>query len=270
MPQNLLGIHGVVGLICVVGEGGKILHFAGDLYEPREVLSPTENTLRAVWIDSPQSAWAVGDGGTVLHWDGRLWHPVALASKHDALLSVWGCGGDIWIGGAHRLILHRPYSVGGMLVSTQHTVKGIWGTGKNDVWLLANDATVIHIGGDKYQQVPISTLASDRYNAIGGNTSEDVFIVGDKGLMGRWDGAGWTDLPTCTGENLNAVCGGDAGDAWAVTSRGELLHYGGIGWETAAVVLAGLNGVYMVDGVVWCCGKRGIVVQHLPEQGDGG
>ena len=41
MPQNLLAIHGVLGLVCAVGEGGKILMFNGDLYRPREVESPT-------------------------------------------------------------------------------------------------------------------------------------------------------------------------------------------------------------------------------------
>lgn len=267
MPQNALACHGVVGLTCVVGEGGKITHFAGDLYEPREVLSPTVNTLRSVWVESPVSAWAVGDAGTVLRWDGHVWHPVALASKHDNLLTVYGVGGDLWLGGEHRLILHRPHGVGGMLVSTQHTIRSIWASGRNDVWLLADASTVLHIGGNKYQEVPVPALASDRYHAIGGNHPEDVFLVGAGGLVARWNGSRWQESASGTLDSFTAVCGGDAGDAWAVTAAGELRHHDAAGWEVAATVHRGLNSVCVVDGVVWACGDGGIVVQHRPDDG---
>ena len=81
MPQNLLAIHGVLGLICAVGEGGRILMFRGDIYEPFEPGSPTKATLRGVWVQSPDLAWAVGDGGTVLRWNGREWHHVTVAAE---------------------------------------------------------------------------------------------------------------------------------------------------------------------------------------------
>lgn len=70
MPQNLLACHGVLGFVCAVGESGQIIHFEGDVYRAKEVQSPTTDTLRAVWVESPWSAWACGDAGTVLRWDG--------------------------------------------------------------------------------------------------------------------------------------------------------------------------------------------------------
>ncbi|MBI4021154.1 MAG: hypothetical protein HY369_02840 [Candidatus Aenigmarchaeota archaeon] len=269
MPQNLLACHGVVGLICAVGEGGAIRHFAGDLYEPRGVESPTVNTLRAVFVDSPHSAWAVGDAGTVLHWNGRCWLPAALASRHDDLLAVWGRGRDVWIGGQHRLLLHRPLSTGGMIVSTQHTIRSISGSGPADLWLLADENTAIHIGGDRYHDMPMAKLESDCFNAIGGTDSENVFAVGDLGVVARWDGSEWRDVPSTTGDTFTAVCGGDAGDIWATTAAGDLWRLTGAGWERAASLPYALNGVCFVDGVVWACGERGIVMQHLPEEGSG-
>lgn len=71
MPQNLLAINGVIGLVCAVGEGGRIEMFKGNLHRPLEVRSPTVYDLRAVYVESPWRAWVVGDGGTVLRWDGE-------------------------------------------------------------------------------------------------------------------------------------------------------------------------------------------------------
>ena len=65
MPQHLLAVHGVIGLVCAVGEGGRITMFRGDLYSAQEVQSPTGYTLRSVYVESPWRAWAVGDAGPV-------------------------------------------------------------------------------------------------------------------------------------------------------------------------------------------------------------
>jgi thiamine pyrophosphokinase len=66
MPQNLLAIHGVIGLVVCVGEGGRILHFAGDIYQPVEVKSPTKARLccrsapRPICLKSPCPASKLG------------------------------------------------------------------------------------------------------------------------------------------------------------------------------------------------------------------
>ena len=52
MPRNLLAIHGVKGLICAVGEGGKILTWKGGSYEPVAAEFPTKADLTGVWVES--------------------------------------------------------------------------------------------------------------------------------------------------------------------------------------------------------------------------
>ena len=94
-------------------------------------------------------------------------------------------------------------------------------------------------------------------------------MVGDLGVVARWDGREWRDLPSCTGDTFTGVCGGDAGDIWATTGTGDLWHHDVLGWERAASLPYQLNGVCFVDGVVWACGDRGIVVQHRPDDGGG-
>lgn len=108
MPQNLLALHGVLGFVCAVGEGGRIIHFEGDVYRAKEVQSPTTHDLRAVWAESPYSAWACGDAGTVLRYDGAKWTPQAVATRPDALTAIWGHPADgLWVGGRRYLFRAR-------------------------------------------------------------------------------------------------------------------------------------------------------------------
>ena len=149
MPQNLLAIHGVLGLICAVGEGGRILMFKGDLYKPFEVASPTRATLRGVWVQTPQAAWAVGDDGTVIHWNGHTWERVALATKQDRLTCIWGDPAfGLWIGAGKHLINYSADGQHNVLVQSDVEIRAVWGTGPRDMWLLAAGRAVMHWNGD--------------------------------------------------------------------------------------------------------------------------
>src|SRR5438045_196235 len=129
MPQNLLAIHGVPGLICAVGEGGRILMLKRSIYSATETCNPTKATLRGVYVESPTRAWAVGDEGTLLRWDGTAWYPVTLAGKHESLRSIWGCPGEgIWVGGT-KTLFNNPADGGGggTMIVTDFAIRNIWG-----------------------------------------------------------------------------------------------------------------------------------------------
>ena len=96
MARNVLHcIHGVNGLVVAVGENGKILHFEGERCEPREVMSPTQATLRSVWVESPSCAWAIGDGVT-LRWDGEVWQEIPIETT-DAILGACLMDDELWV-----------------------------------------------------------------------------------------------------------------------------------------------------------------------------
>src|SRR5262245_35064054 len=117
MPDHLLAVHGVIGLVCAVGERGRILMFRGDIYRAEEVPVLTPHDLRGVFVESPWSAWACGEAGTVLRWDGTRWSPQALATRLDALNCIWGHPSDgVWIAGRQFLFnYHRQH--GGTLIA---------------------------------------------------------------------------------------------------------------------------------------------------------
>ena len=187
MPQNLLAIHGVIGLIVAVGEGGKILHFHGDIYAPEEVPSPTTCNLHAVWVESPESAWVVGDGGTVLRWDGKAWLPIALASRKRELSTVWGCLEDgLWIGGRRTLIQYESGTGGSTLTHTDFAVVAIWGSGPDDIWYLAAERQVVHWNGTTCTIMELPGEDDDEFYTLTGSAAdEDIWIGGLSGLLAR-------------------------------------------------------------------------------------
>ncbi len=109
------------------------------------------------------------------------------------------------------------------------------------------------------------------YSAISGSgPSDPVWIVGHGGVILRGEGEGWTGgdwetIDSGTDAALLSVYAGGPEDVWVTTSGGQLRHFDGRGWEVAALSPFGyLRSLCMVDGVVWCAGAGGVVLQHRP------
>ena len=274
MPQNYLGIHGVVGFVVAVGDNGAILHFTGDECRATRVDSPTEAHLSAVWVESERSAWAVGERGAVLRWDGDTWATVAMGAKDDELFAVWSCPGDgTWIGGRDTLLVQHPGTgAQGTLMHTDAVLLGIWGSGPDDIWFLCKGRLVLHWNGTTCTAQHLPGEDDDEYCAIGGSGPDDpVWVVGVGGIMASGDGEGWEVIDSGTEATLLGVCATGPHDVWVTTNSGQLRHFDGIGWRTVAFSPFGwLSGLCLVDGTVWCAGAHGVVLQHRPEDGESG
>jgi hypothetical protein len=57
-----------------VGDGGKILHFNGQQWNP--VVSNTNRGLQGLWFTDPDNGWAVGNYGTILRYESGTWSSV--------------------------------------------------------------------------------------------------------------------------------------------------------------------------------------------------
>ena len=58
-----------------------------------------------------------------------------------------------------------------------------------------------------------------------GSSANDVWAVGQFGLIEHWDGSGWSTVPSGKSENLKAVWGSSANDVWAVGD--VVFHWSG-------------------------------------------
>lgn len=266
MPQNLLAINGVVGLVCAVGEKGRITMFKGDIYHPVEVQSPTVHDLRAVWVESPWSAWACGDAGTVLRFDGERWTPQATGTRLDALTAIWGHPADgLWVGGRRHMFNRHP-SYGSSLYDSDAEIRAIWGRGPEDLWFICAGRLALHWTGEKVERVALPGDDDEEWSAVAGSDA-GTFIMGPSGFMLHFDGRAWLELPTDTTDLITGAvfCGPLL---YVVTDGGQVREYDGRRWRTVAFSAFGpLHSVCVVDGVLWACGARGVVIQHMPDGG---
>ena len=265
MPQNLLACHGVLGFVCAVGDNGRIIHFEGDVYRAKEVQSPTTDTLRAVWVESPWSAWACGDAGTVLRWDGVRWWPQATATRLDALSAIWGHPADgLWFGGRRHMFNRHP-TYGSTLYDADAEIRAIWGRGPDDLWFLCAGRLALHWNGEGAQRHELPGDEDEEWTAIAGSDA-GTFIAGPSGFLLFTDGRRWDEIGTDTTDLITgAVCVGPS--LYVTTDGGQVREYDGRRWRTVAFSAFGpLSAICVVDGVLWACGARGVVIQHRPDE----
>lgn len=105
--------------------------------------------------------------------------------------------------------------------------------------------------------------------AAWGSTGDDVWLVGEEGLLVHYDGEGFRGHDALGAATLRAVHGTGSGDVWAVGDGGVVLHYDGSSWERRDLAeLAGmgdaggtgeLRGVWAASrNAVWIVGHSGV------------
>ena len=239
--------------------------FRGDIYRAEEAQSSTVHNLRAVWVESPWSAWACGDAGTVLRWDGSRWWPQATGTRLDALNAIWGHPADgLWFGGRRHMFNRHPVH-GSTLYDADAEIRAIWGRGPDDLWFLCVGRLAIHWNGERTERVELPGDDDEEWTAAAGSDA-GTFIAGPSGFMLHTDGRRWDEIATDTTDLITgAVCVGPS--LYVATDGGQLREYDGRRWRTVAFSAFGpLLGFCVVDGVLWACGARGVVIQHRPDE----
>ena len=79
--------------------------------------------------------------------------------------------------------------------------------------------------------------------AVWGTSFDDVFVVGEPGVILHFDGSSWRVHESGTRASLNGVWGGSGTDVYVVGRQldgtGLILHYDGTGWrEMLAPIVA--------------------------------
>jgi hypothetical protein len=70
----------------------------------------------------------------------------------------------------------------------------------------------------------------DDLHGIWGPSSEQLYVVGDKGTILLFSGNAWTAQSSGTDSDLRAIDGRHGSDVWAVGEKGTMLHFAGGGW----------------------------------------
>jgi hypothetical protein len=95
-------------------------------------------------------------------------------------------------------------------------------------------ATLLSIGARAESRWNLEQVASrlTHLSGIWGISAQDVFAVGNRGVILHFDGARWTRQQSGTGKDLAAVWVASRNEAFAVGLDGVILHFDGHGWRT--------------------------------------
>ncbi|WP_224247871.1 beta propeller repeat protein [Hyalangium gracile] len=109
-------------------------------------------------------------------------------------------------------------------------------------------------GGDRGAEwVRVDGKASQTLRAIHGSGSQDIWAVGDNGMIIHWDGSAWSAVESGTGVNLVAVHALGPRDAWAV-GQDVVLRWDGTRWGRVDI---GLTLTHSITGV-WAAGPSDV------------
>jgi len=246
---QLSAVHGTApDDVWAVGESGIILHYDGKVWakEPRD---PNTNLL-GVWTGERDNVWVAGIAtddnlGYLRHWDGSLWEGLEIPVA-TSLWEVWGTDStNVWMVGTSvqgmGLVLKGAPSQGDAghpvmnfeaLEYTGSSLRGVWGTSPDDVWVAEYEGTIQEWDGTSWHS---DTAPATGLLGLWGAGPNDVWAVGLSGAMVHGDGQAWSESPGVTKRDLWSVSGTDANDAWAVGADGTILRWDGDRWRSALV-----------------------------------
>ena len=201
----------------------------------------TEN-LFGIALGGDDIGLAVGDRGRLVQWDGLAWTPQNLRvpgefsgdiiSPKTTLQRVWTRnGGRFYITGSSG----AAYRSNGGLDSFEaietrisDPLRGIWGTGDNNVYTVGLDGLILRFSGGQWRQVTnngADELPAAFLFGISGTASNNIYVVGWEGTAIRFNGGAWELESTDTEVDLRDVWVDTATDAaYAVGASGTVLQ----------------------------------------------
>jgi len=239
--------------------------------------------LMSVWGTSSQEAWAVGgqlDAGVVWRFNGMGWSPLQIP---DGPLLNWVHGSEarLWVVGNDGRILRQDGGGDFEAVDSGVTLDlwGVWAADRDQAWAVGGNVTdrdadpdpvILSWDGSAWTRVPLPPMDREirSFFKVWGTSAENIFVVGARGVILRYDGEEWAQTPTGTAEDFVSLWGTGPDDIVAVGGRqnGMVARWNGTQW-TARVLAGepGLNGCYVDDdGVAHIVGLRGRILRMTP------
>lgn len=229
---------------------------------------PDVGAFLSVWGPAPDDVYAVGGQvqtladpgiGAMFHRDAEGWSPVQLPAGTPQLNWIHGSGDTVWAVGNAGMALQQT-EAGWELHDTGVDVP-LWGVfvfSAEQVWAVGGNAfaegTAVIVSGSSGNWHSVELPQLDRSIAalfkVWGAAPDDVWAVGDNGVILHYDGSAWSQVPSDTVRDLISLWGTGPDDIVAVGGRdiGAIARFDGERWSAQDVgMLPGLNGVWMND-----------------------
>ena len=190
-PSGATGYHSIFGIsannIDAVGNGGLVEHWNGSSwsFQARTGIG----NLRGVWGGvTTQNYYAVADDRTAyINPAGAGWRPLTFGPPNSkGLQSVFGTAPtNVWAGGdsgvVYRLSTGTTFNLPAATTGTLTNFHGTWNTSPTDSYLVGDGGSVLHFNGSNW--LPLAVPVSPAFRAIFGTAAQNVYIVGDNGVV---------------------------------------------------------------------------------------
>jgi hypothetical protein len=217
-----------------------------------------------------------GEGPLVLRYDGTRWRRLRTGAAGDVWwISTVPIDGAFYLVGAGGLVLrHVP---GSEVFDRQATpddtlLYGIWGGAADDLWAVGGDpgnpdegGVIWHFDGDAWSSVDLSALSPGGIPTlfkVWGRAADDVYAVGARGRIVRYDGTRWANVASNSVRPLFTVHGNES----LVVATGGFLdgvileRFGQEFVDQAPAGTVQMNGVFVTpDGSAVAVGREGAV-----------
>lgn len=232
------GMTGAAGIgILAAGVGGLIGQVGSGAVVPAP--SVTDKNLKAIAIrktGSTFSACAVGDNGvtvdsSTLSASGNTWK-VGPSLVGNNFTGIAGTSSG-WIACTDSGAIAERSGSGAWTTSDNIGIPlhGIASTpsGKvvavGDYGLIAERSSPGSSWGEQFGQ-----MSSVNLNAITAVDDSDIWVVGDAGFVGHWDGSLWTASVSPTPSSLRALYAASSTAVYAVGLQGGIIRFDGTKW----------------------------------------
>lgn len=228
---------------------GEVDHFDGATWTPVRTATGTLIIFREMTGFGPDDIWALGGQGTILRYDGTTWTTTVNGTISNWAAALWGTSSsNMWAMGYSPTSHHWdgahwqdvPYVPGMYMFAT-------WGSAANDIWAVGqtlnqgstpDTSTIGHYDGSAWARYPVPADLNQPmqvFNAVWGAAADDVWAVGNAGLVAHWNGATWSKVDIGTTADLQAVSGSWAGSVWVAGRQGTIRHRDAAGtWSAIA------------------------------------
>ncbi len=226
-----------------------------------------DRALLSVWGTGSTNLYAVGgplrnEGfeALALHFDGSVWRDLQVGGV-DSYWWVHGSGeSDVFfVGEAGRVTRWDGSSSSELDSGTTATLWGAIAFAPDDVWVVGGmvggpdtqpDDVILHYDGTSFTPAVLPGEPLNRaLFKVWGTGSDDLFVVGEGGVIWHKQGDTWTleSEPPLADGNLTTVHGCGSADVYAVGGR-DVLHYDGSAWQKLELALGNdVNGVVCVS-----------------------
>ncbi|MGE0871140.1 MAG: WD40/YVTN/BNR-like repeat-containing protein [Kofleriaceae bacterium] len=241
-PRELTGVSSAGGQLWVSSRDGVVLQLAGGSLTE---VSSSNYDWSSVAAISSTDVWVVGSlsdsSAKAAHFDGSVWTPVAFGDIYDlrwrflsvsatAANAVWAVGSD----GNNGSISDTT----GPLVASYDGID--WTLHKN--------------------------LPTSKYlRSVWARTANDVWAVGDDGVIVHYDGQSWTVSPSGVTHQLLAVTGVGS-TVWAAGAGGVLLKRVGSSWVPQQTGTTRTIRTLWASSTsnIWAGGDDGLLLHYVP------